>query len=41
MDVPSFHQAKHLARIAAHLQRLAIEFAFERIERVMMSAIVR
>ena len=30
----AFHQAEHLAGIAAHLQRLAVELAFERIEGV-------
>ena len=33
MDVAAFHQAEHLARHAAHLQRFAIERAGERIER--------
>ena len=33
MDVPAFHQAKHLARVPAYLQRFAIEFALERIQR--------
>ena len=33
MHVPAFHQAEHLARLAADLQRLAIELAGERIER--------
>ena len=33
MHVPPFHEAKHLARIAADLQRLAVEVARERIER--------
>ena len=34
MHVPAFHQAEHLARHAAHLQRFAIELAGERIERL-------
>ena len=33
MHVPAFHQAEHLARHAAHRQRLAIEAAGEGIER--------
>ena len=33
MDVPPFHQAKHLARVTADVQRLAIELAGEGIER--------
>ena len=33
MHVPAFHQAEHLARHAAHLQRFAIERAGERIQR--------
>ena len=33
MDVPAFHQAEHLARQPAHLQRFAVERAGERIER--------
>ena len=33
MHVPAFHQAEHLARVAAHVQRFAIELALERIER--------
>ena len=33
MDVPAFHQAEHLARVAADLQRLAVELAGEGIER--------
>ena len=32
MNVPAFHQAEHLARHAADLQRLAIEVARERVE---------
>src|SRR6476660_5180767 len=34
MNVASFHHTKHLARVTADLQRLAVEFAFERIQRV-------
>ena len=33
MDVAAFHEAEHLARVTADLQRLAIEFALERIQR--------
>ena len=33
VDVPSLHQAEHLARAAAHLQRLAVELTLERVER--------
>ena len=33
VDVPAFHQAEHLARHPAHLQRLAVELAGERVER--------
>ena len=33
MDVAPFHQAEHLARVAADLQRLAVEVARERVER--------
>ena len=33
VDVPPFHQAEHLARVAAHVQRLAVELAGERVER--------
>ena len=33
MDVPAFHQAKHLAGVTADVQRLAIKLARERIER--------
>src|SRR6202041_796864 len=32
MNVPSFHQTEHLARVAAHLQRLKIERPGKRIE---------
>ena len=33
VDVPALHQAEHLARVAADLQRLAVEVALERVER--------
>ena len=33
MHVPAFHQAEHLARQPAHLQRFAVELARERIQR--------
>ena len=33
MDVPAFHQAEHLSRPPADLQRLPIELAGERVER--------
>ena len=33
MDVPAFHQAEHLPRPPADLQRLAVELAGERVER--------
>ena len=33
MHVPPFHQAEHLARHAAHLQRFAIELPRERVQR--------
>ena len=33
MHMATFHQAKHLAREAAHLQSFAIKFALKRIER--------
>ena len=33
MDVPALHQAEHLPRPAADLQRLAVELAGERVER--------
>ena len=33
MDVAPFHEAKHLARVTADLQRFAIKFACERIQR--------
>ena len=33
MDVAAFHQAEHLARVAADVQRLAVELAGERVER--------
>ena len=41
MDVPPFHQAEHLTRIAAHLKGLTVKFATERIQRRMMSPTVR
>jgi hypothetical protein len=33
MDVPALHEAEHLAGQPAHLQRLAVERAGERVER--------
>ena len=33
MDVPALHQTEHLPRPAAHLQRLAVELALERVGR--------
>ena len=33
VDVATFHQAEHLARVAADHQRLAVEVALERVER--------
>ena len=34
MNVAAFHQAKHLAGVTANVQRFAIEFARERIQRL-------
>src|ERR1044072_9402869 len=33
MNMAAFHQAKHLARVATYLERFAIKFALERIQR--------
>ena len=41
MDVPAFHQAEHLARQPAHLQRFAVKLALNGLSAVMMSAMVR
>jgi hypothetical protein len=34
MDVAPFHQAEHFTRVAAGLERFAIEISFERIDRL-------